>query len=109
MGYVHEQLGQRITWDDGGRSRSGTVWSAGPRKYTAWVIPDERRDGEGHAVCVAVRPSKPFGVTDADRRRSTTEIQAEGLRCLRSRKVLPSELLLVDRQASYGYRMERGA
>ncbi|GAA1404046.1 hypothetical protein GCM10009613_65820 [Pseudonocardia kongjuensis] len=109
MGYVHERLGQRITWDDAGRSRSGTVWSAGPKNYTAWVIPDEHEDGEGHAVCVVVRPGKPFAATAADRRRSTAEIQAEGLRCLRDRRVLPRELLLLDRQTTYGYQMTRGA
>lgn len=63
-------LGQRVTWTVLKRdprstrgklvhdyTRAGEVWSLGPTTETLWVIPDAPRDGEGPAVCVAVKGS----------------------------------------------------
>jgi hypothetical protein len=45
----------RIEWSGtDGISRGGEVWCPGPSADSVWVIPDERRDGEGRAVCVGL-------------------------------------------------------
>lgn len=46
-------MARKVTWTDADKNtRTGEVWSPGPTTSTVWVIPDERYDGEGHAVCV---------------------------------------------------------
>ena len=63
-----------------GVSRTGVVSSAGPVPGTAWVIPDERADGEGYAVCVQVpRQGRPTA-RPVDVERSSAREQAAVMR-----------------------------
>lgn len=42
---------KKITWSTPeGDERTGVLWSPGPTEASVWVIPDERREGEGYAV-----------------------------------------------------------
>jgi hypothetical protein len=44
---------KKIQWTTPeGEWRTGTLWSPGPTETSVWVIPDERREGEAHAVQV---------------------------------------------------------
>lgn len=57
-------------------TRTGIVWSAGPTPGTAWVIPDERGGGEGHAVCVLISKNGEHTARPIDAERSTSRDQA---------------------------------
>ena len=89
-------IGQRVTWvvlkrDPRSRklvhdyTRAGEVWSLGPTTETLWVLPDAPRDGEGAAVCVAVKPGGELVQRPPDVERSTAKWQAAELAELRAR------------------------
>lgn len=69
-----------ISWTQGGRRRTGEVWSPGPTEDTLWVIPAAPQPGEGHAVCVHRTPGGRYVQRDQDVELSTavrhTEILA---------------------------------
>jgi hypothetical protein len=65
------------------RVRSGVVWSTGPVRGTAWVVPDQPEQGEGRAVCVTIRANGEHVATPADQLLSTADLQAETLHRLR--------------------------
>lgn len=108
MSHVHALLGQEITWSvpqppqyapGSYRSipqpdlvRTGVVWSHGPVENTAWVLPDERAEDEGTAVCVAVSKAGKHTQRDVDLKRSTIATQAHGLACMRVGGRLPIAL-----------------
>ena len=102
-------LGQRITWhvvsyshrydfdharatgrsprvrvENLGAVRTGVVWSAGPVSGTAWVIPDQRVDGEGRAVCVKIEKDGRHVARPQDVERSTAKAHTLALshRCM---------------------------
>lgn len=88
-------LGQRVTWtvlkrDPRSRklvhdyTRAGEVWSLGPTSETLWVLPDLPRDGEGAAVCVAVKPGGVLVQRPNDVERSKAATQAAELAELRA-------------------------
>lgn len=108
MNAVHSLLGQAIEWTveqakvydpetrrmvepppDG---RSGVVWSAGPVTGTAWVIPDQPREDEGHAVCVLISAKGAHRQRVLDQCRSTAERHRFGLACLQNRLFVPADL-----------------
>ncbi len=55
--------------------RAGVVWSAGPVPGTAWVIPDEREEAEGFAVCVQIDTGGQHSQRPVDVARSTSDAQ----------------------------------
>jgi hypothetical protein len=125
MSSVRELLGQPITWAvpqpatyEAGSWRSipqpdlmrtGVVWSAGPATGTAWVIPDERAEGEGYAVCVVISSKGAHKQREIDIKRSTADMHERGLACLRTRLPLPATLARgEDGLGVYGYELARG-
>lgn len=85
--------------------RTGVVFSAGPVTSTAWVIPDEPREGEGHAVCVflsaAGNRQRPV-----DLRRSSLQVHQATLANLAAGRSVPA---CVVPSMPRGYELERGA
>lgn len=79
----------RITWTQGvgarTETRTGLYWSPGPTTGSAWVIPDEHHEGEGHAVCIELKPNGSARMRKVDVERSTAAWQASKITDLRDR------------------------
>ncbi len=104
---MEDLLGRRITWTltetTDRPTRTGVVWSAGPVQGTAWVVPDEPQDGEGHAVCVRIAPSG-HEQRSIDLRRSTAVAQRDALDSLRHRWPVP--MGFAGSHSEYGIKMQ---
>lgn len=90
----------RVRVEVPGETRTGVVWSAGPVVGTAWVIPTERRSGEGHAVCVQIPSQGRPTQRPADVERSRADNHQTDLGRLQGRYSV---------NGRYGYDVERGA
>jgi hypothetical protein len=83
--------GRHIKWaTSAGTIRGGIVWSDGPVQGTAWVIPDEPTEDEGHAVRVHLSSIKGHYSTVADERCSLKNAQDDALASMRFRQLVPS-------------------
>lgn len=87
----------RAQWTDGtGAERAGTVWSAGPVTDTFWVVPDERREGEGLAVCLYRIRAGVYRHRKVDVERSGEDWQRRRLAELAHRPQRPSWMRGID-------------
>lgn len=83
---TRQGFSRRVSIDTPPIVRAGIVWSAGPVTGTAWVIPDEREETEGFAVCVRIDTGGQHSQRPVDVARSTRDAQRNTAHLYRLRR-----------------------